>query len=430
MDLARPHPRLTVRGVRTVAVELPMTFALGTSAATIRSAPLLLIDLDTDEGVTGRSYLFCYRPSGARAIADVLEDAVGLVKGAAAAPVAIAALLNRRFALIGVTGVVRMALAGLDCALWDALAMAAGLPLASLVGGAPRPVRSYNSNGLGLMGPEAVADEASKLLEQGFRAVKLRLGYDTLEADLAATRAVRRSLPDETALMVDYNQALTRAEAVRRGRALEAEGVYWLEEPIRHDDYAGNAAIAREIAVPLQIGENFNGPQAMAEALAAEACDYVMPDLARIGGVTGWTEAAGLAAARGVEIRRSVRTSSPPPRPPIGSNTSTGPMRSCRSRWPSRRASPSCQRGPAAVSCGTTRPFANTGWPEARPFSYRARRAREFDRSQRVMPPPIRRAPDGRPRRNSTAPPRPGLPAGARRHRSRRAAPDRIGFGE
>ena len=102
--------------------------------------------------------------------------------------------------------------------------------------------------------------------------------------------------------MVDYNQALTTTEAIRRGLALQAEGIVWLEEPIRHDDYRGNAEIARTLDVPLQIGENFNGPEAMAEALAAGACDYVMPDVGRIGGVTGWMQAAGLAAARGVEM--------------------------------------------------------------------------------------------------------------------------------
>ncbi len=102
--------------------------------------------------------------------------------------------------------------------------------------------------------------------------------------------------------MVDYNQALAPAEAIRRGRALQGEGVAWLEEPIRHDDYRGNAAIARATEVPLQIGENFNGPEAMAQALAEDACDYVMPDAARIGGVTGWMHAAGIAAARGIEM--------------------------------------------------------------------------------------------------------------------------------
>ncbi len=90
--------------------------------------------------------------------------------------------------------------------------------------------------------PEAVADEAEKLLAGGFRAVKLRLGYPTLQQDLAAVRAVRRRIGDAIDLMVDYNQALSLVEALERGRALDAEGnIYWLEEPIRHDDYAGNA---------------------------------------------------------------------------------------------------------------------------------------------------------------------------------------------
>jgi mandelate racemase len=301
-DTMTKVPPLTIRAIDTVAVEVPMRFALGTSAATIRSAPLLLIDVETDQGVTGRAYLFCYRRSGARAIAALLDDAVAIVKGQAAAPVEVAATLNRRFALIGVKSVVRMALSGLDMALWDALATAAGLPLARMLGGHPKTIPVYNSNGLGLMEPEAAADEAMKLLEGGFKAVKLRLGYASLQGDLAVTQAVRRRLPDEVTLMVDYNQALTAAEALRRGRALEQEGVYWLEEPIRHDDYAGSAALARELSLPVQIGENFDGPQAMADALAAAACDYVMPDVARIGGVTGWMQAAGLAAARGVEM--------------------------------------------------------------------------------------------------------------------------------
>lgn len=302
MTARAPSPHLTVRGLRTTAVEVPMTFALGTSAATIRAAPLLLIDVDTEEGVTGRTYLFCYRRSGARAFADLLHDAVALVKGQRAAPGDIAALLSRRFALIGVTGVARMALSGLDAALWDALAVAAGLPLARLLGAEPKPIPAYNSNGLGLMTPEAAADEAQKLLEGGFKGIKLRLGYATLDEDLAVTRAVRRVLPDDVALMVDYNQALSCAEALRRGRALDQEGLYWLEEPLRHDDYAGHAALARELALPIQIGENFNGPEAMAQALAAGACDHVMPDLARIGGVTGWMHAAGLAAAHGLAM--------------------------------------------------------------------------------------------------------------------------------
>ena len=299
---AKPLPAWTLRSVTSTAVEVPLRYVLGTSAATVRAAPLLLVDVQTEQGLVGRSYVFCYRASGARAIAAVLQEAAGMVAGAAVAPMVIAAMLERCYALIGVTGVVRMALSVLDAALWDALSQAAGLPLATLLGGTPRPLAAYNSCGLGLMSPPAAADEAERLLEGGFKAVKLRLGYASLAEDLAATRAVRQRLPDDVALMVDYNQALSVSEALLRGRALQSEGVAWLEEPTRHDDLRGNAEIARALELPLQIGENFNGPQALLQALDAQACDLVMPDVARIGGVTGWMQAAGVAAARGTPM--------------------------------------------------------------------------------------------------------------------------------
>ncbi|MBI1966302.1 MAG: mandelate racemase [Betaproteobacteria bacterium] len=280
-----------------------MARPLGTSGGTIRVAPLLLIDLETEEGVTGRSYLFCYLPAAAPAIARVLDEVLRVVKGGRVSPPEIGAKLARHFFLIGVQGIVRMAIAGLDIACWDALAVAAGTPLVTLLGGAPKPVRAYNSNGLSLtLSPAAAADEAEALAAGGFRAVKLRLGRPAPEDDLAVTRAVRKRLRDDIALMVDFNQALGVDEAVRRGRALDGEGIYWIEEPVRHDDYTGCARIAREVATPVQIGENFSGVHAMEAALAARACDCVMPDLERIGGVSGWRRASALAAASGIEM--------------------------------------------------------------------------------------------------------------------------------
>src|SRR5258708_11761756 len=112
-------PQLTIREVKTSAVEVPMTYPLGTSAATVRRAPLLLIDLETEEGVTGCTYLFCYRPSVPRAIDELLRDAAALVKSETAPPLDIAAKLGRRFALVGVATVVRMALSGLGAAVMD-----------------------------------------------------------------------------------------------------------------------------------------------------------------------------------------------------------------------------------------------------------------------------------------------------------------------
>lgn len=279
-----------------------MARPLGTSAQTMATAPILLIDLETEEGITGHAYLFCYTRMAPGLIATVLADIQDAVRGECLAPIDFSIRLSQRYRLLGAQGIIRMALAGFDVACWDALSVAAGLPLVSYIGSRPRPIQAYNSNGLGLMPPEQAANEAEALLEHGFRAVKLRLGRPTAEQDLAVVRAVRRRLPDTVALMADYNQALTVTEAIRRGQALDHEGLYWIEEPIRHDDYAGCARVAAALTTPVQIGENFAGAQAMAAALSVNACDYVMPDLERIGGVTGWQRAAALASAAGIEM--------------------------------------------------------------------------------------------------------------------------------
>ena len=279
-----------------------MARPLGTSARTIRSAPLLLLDLETNEGVTGHAYIFCYMPPAISMIARILDESLTVVKGERVAPQEISAKLERHFRLIGAAGIISMALAGVDVACWDALAVAAGLPLVKFLGASSKPVPAYNSNGLGLMPTDALADETDALLEGGFRGVKLRLGYSTLDEDLAALQAVRERSPQGVELMVDYNQALGLDEALRRCRALDGEGLGWIEEPIRQDDYLGCAHLAQEFSTPIQIGENFAGPQAMSTALALNAADLMMPDLCRIGGVSGWQQAASLAAGKAIPL--------------------------------------------------------------------------------------------------------------------------------
>ena len=297
-------PALTVRAIRATPVEVPLNFVLGTSRGAFRKAPLLLIDLETEQGITGRSYVFCYLRAAAGAIINLIDDVEDVIRGDQVDPPALWAKLSGRFALIGVQGIVRMAMAGFDVACWDALAIAAGLPLARMLGAEPKPIPAYNSCGLGLMDDVGVlAAEAEKLLAVGnFRAVKLRLGYPTLERDIAAVHAVRKRIGGDVHLMIDYNQVLSVDDALARGRALDAENIYWLEEPIRHDDYAGAARLARELKVPIQIGENFSLPAGMAAALEQAKPDYVMPDLERIGGVTGWRQAAELAAVNRIKM--------------------------------------------------------------------------------------------------------------------------------
>jgi mandelate racemase len=296
-------PALTFRGIRAVAVEVPMRFMLGTSRAALSAAPLLLIDIETEEGVVGRSYLFCYLRAAAPGIAKILEYIELMLKGDPLVPADLWNKMARQFTLIGVQGIVRMAMAGIDIAAWDALAVAAGTPLATFLGGEPKSIPAYNSCGLGLKASaREVADEAAKLLDRGFRAVKLRLGYPTLREDIERVRAVRRAIGNDVNVMVDFNQALSLKAACERGRALDEENVYWIEEPIRHDDYAACAELVRTLKTPIQIGENFSLVSSMHASLAAGASTYVMPDLERIGGVSGWRQAAELAALHRIRM--------------------------------------------------------------------------------------------------------------------------------
>lgn len=304
MSEAKPHDlALTVREVTVRGVVVPMRRPLATRIVVLEEAPLLLIDLHTEEGVTGRAYLFGYLKPGLAYMAMLMRDIAAMTRGDRVAPQDIYAKVTKGLSLMGHQGLATMAASGFDVACWDALAQAAGVPLVTLLGGTPGRIRAYNSNGLGLMAPDAAADEARELIaEGGFEAVKVRVGRATLGEDLAAVRAVRQAVGDDVALPCDFNQGLSVAEAIRRGRAFDGEGLYWIEEPIVYDDLAGYAKIAREVATPIQMGENFYGPRALAEALAAGASDYVMPDLERIGGVTGWLRAAAIAEAAGIEM--------------------------------------------------------------------------------------------------------------------------------
>lgn len=297
-----PGETLTIRAVDATLVLVPMRRALGTSVMSITEAPLVLINLDTEEGITGRAYLFCYLESAGHAATALARDASAVLAGTPASPAAARRSLEARFKLLGARGLASAVLAGVDVACWDALATAAGLPLARMLGATLRPTPAYNSNGLGLLEPQAAADEALELVAEGFRAIKMRLGRPSADEDLAAVRAVRAAIPADVALMADYNQALSPRAARERCRQLDDEGLYWIEEPVRHDDYAASAELAALLRTPVQIGENFAGPRAMAAALGRNASDLVMPDLERIGGVSGWLSAAALADVAGTEM--------------------------------------------------------------------------------------------------------------------------------
>ena len=134
------------------------------------------------------------------------------------------------------------------------------------------------------------------------RGLKLRRGRDALADDLAAIATVREAVGDRVKLMCDFNQGLSLGDALHRCHALDDHGLYWFEEPTTYDNIPGYAQLARELKTPVQLGENFYGPRLLYQAIDACAGDYVMPDLMRIGGVSGWLRAAAIAGAAGIPM--------------------------------------------------------------------------------------------------------------------------------
>lgn len=292
---------MNLRALRTRPVLVPIRRPPVSASGAIPEAALVLFDLETDQGVTGRSYVFAFASWALAPIVGCAQGLFAMIKGDPLAPLDLEAKLRRQLALLDSPGLVGLALAGIDMAAWDALAQARGVPLVTLLGGTPKAIAAYNSTGLWIQPVEPLADEAMALLAEGFTAVKLRLGRDDFAQDLAAVRAVKKRIGEAT-LMCDFNQRLTVNEALRRALALDGEGLYWIEEPVRHDDYEGYARIAAETATPIQTGENLVDTFDMARAIALRSLDFVMPDVQRIGGVTGWLRAAALAHAHGIEM--------------------------------------------------------------------------------------------------------------------------------
>ena len=294
---------LTLKHIQARPVVLKLERPVIARIATITHWPLILIDLYTKEGVVGRSYLEPYIPKAMRYLIPALHDLGAALKGRQLAPFELYDAGRKSLHFVGYEGMSMIAVAGMDMAVWDALAKAAGVPLCVLLGGSVGAVPAYNSNGLWLKSPAEVASEAIELRDEGrFQGLKLRLGRERIADDLATIEAVRDAVGSDMNLMVDFNQGLHLGEALERCHAIDDLGLTWIEEPIVYDNLEGYARLAADLKTPIQIGENFYGPRALYTALQMKACDYVMPDFMRIGGVTGWQRAAAIAGAAGIPV--------------------------------------------------------------------------------------------------------------------------------
>jgi mandelate racemase len=299
------NPTIEVTGVRIRRALVPVKRVLNTRVGRFTKGPFLLIDLELKGDGAGRVLGFTFMPIGLKVVPILLEALVEAVKGRKIAYAEMSAVhdaCQKAVTHMGHEGVAQMALSMLDMALHDALAREAGVPLYKLLGGSSEPLPTYHSCGLGIAEPQDVAREAKEMLVEhgGFTHMKLRMGRNDVAGEIAAYKAVRSAIGTDVLISCDFNQGLPSAHALETCRAIDGLGLTWIEEPVAYDDYDTQARLATKLGTPISIGENWWSWRVGKAAIEMGACDYVMPDLLRIGGVTGWMRLARVAQARAV----------------------------------------------------------------------------------------------------------------------------------
>lgn len=276
----------------------PKDFSLRLGVGRVIKRDAVVVKVTTDDGIVGwgESHHGRAHTAVARLVETTLRQ---LVLGMDAADVVGVWQRIYRFQLAshGLGAATSIAMSGLDMALWDIRAKAAGWPLYRMLGGAPRPMRAYAGGGsLGFVEPQALVEEVARLVEVGYRAVKLRLG-DSPRHDIARVEAVRAAFGDALEILTDANTGYGLAEARLVMPALERLGVLWLEEPFPAHDHRSYAEAKQLARVPLAAGENHYTRFEFNRLIEDRAITILQPDLSKCGGITEAARIAAMASA-------------------------------------------------------------------------------------------------------------------------------------
>ncbi len=265
---------------------------------TLPGAGSVSVTLTTDEGVSGTGDIYFGRVAGA-------PDALGAVIEHELKPLVIGtdpAFVGRTHAAMlreteyhGAFGLTMFGIAAIDTALWDCQGRALGVPCRQMWGAVRDRIPAYAMVGWLNYSDDEVQAICARAVSQGFRAVKIKVGYPTLAEDVRRINVVRDAIGQDVVLMVDANQSLTTAEATVRGRAFEDMACYWWEEPIPADDVDGYAELADALDIPVATGENLYTLQDFARFMKRDAVDIIQPDLRRAGGPTALLRIGALA---------------------------------------------------------------------------------------------------------------------------------------
>ncbi len=295
---------MKVTAVETQPVTVRLDQPIGSALGQIASFGCILVTVRTDGGITGENLIFTLNDRRTKVLRQMVDELADVAVGRDAGHIAgFWARAWKDINFLGHKGVPVAGISAIDGALWDALGKAAELPLYRLLGGAQDRVPAYHSGGLWLSrSVDELAAEAQGFVDEGFRAMKMRLGLPNPADDIARVKAVRDAIGPEVKLMADANQGLTEAQAIRLGRRLEPFDLAWFEEPLPAWDLDGLARVAAALDTPIASGETEYTRYGFRRMLELRSADILMPDLQRVGGVSEFMRVGHMAESHDIAV--------------------------------------------------------------------------------------------------------------------------------
>ena len=301
---------LIITQLKTQLVNIPLAKPIATAIHNIESLGCVLVSLETNQGIVGEGYVFTINAVRLKAFNEMIIGLKHQVEGKS--PYHIEAIWQsiwNEFNPTGHKGVTISALSAIDTACWDILGKAANLPLHHLWGACRERVKTYASGGLWLSDSiDELVQQAQQFVDQGFRAMKMRVGSNNAEDDRQRVAIVREAIGADIELMVDVNQALSPKAAIQLARLLEPYSISWMEEPVVASNLKGHAEVRRSVAMPIASGETEYTRHGINAMIAHESCDILMPDLQRMGGLSEMRRVAHLAEVHHLPISTHIFT--------------------------------------------------------------------------------------------------------------------------
>jgi len=301
---------MKITALKTQLVNLPFDKPISTAIHDMRSVGCVCVTLETDHGLVGEAYVFTLNAARLKSFDEMIKGLAHQAVGQD--PHYVSAIWENIWAEInpsGHKGVTISALSAIDTACWDLIAKAANKPLHHLLGACRDRIKTYASGGLWTsQSIDELQYEASQFVADGFRGMKIRVGSANIQTEVERVQAVRETIGPDIELMVDLNQGLTAKQAIRLGQKLEEFDLVWIEEPVPAYDLKGHARVTNALVTPVASGETEYTRFGMQSMIEHKACDILMPDLQRIGGISEMHRVAHLASAHNMSISTHIFT--------------------------------------------------------------------------------------------------------------------------